>query len=517
MWLNGGSERRGGLCSHSVKLRDFVLVEFARAWQEKQGAARVDPAVVQATRESPAFLEARSDSDRLLLYARVLLRMRLDEDEGQEAAAAIRGSLSAVRLLVPLVGMAAGFAMLSAALPAPDVRPVSVFQFVAEGVLLPGVFLLWTLLLTQALAGSVGRWHWASWVTALVRSRALDTQVGALAGRVLRRSGVAAPLFASLSHSFWLVSLAVFVGLGAWRFTFVDYLFSWSSTLSFTGEQVHSVFCVLVAPIEWFPGIEAPSLEQVRLSEFGSLGLGGGVGGSFVHSTADPIADQSLRKGWFSVLLAVVVVWGMLPRLCALGVARVSVRRSVARCLGDATSRMILSALTPIAPPKGGEPRREEPDAPPHRTVGAEDGSRAGRGLDLLVFATGEPNPELLKHLAIDRLGLSGKVSAIVADDDDDAMDNAIAHLASVAGPEGAVVTFGVEAIPDALKEEFVQRVVASLGADAPVHVLITGTDRFRRSPRGKRTEARVEAWRAMSVRAGVPANRVHSDGEAWG
>lgn len=514
MHATSGSQPRSGLCSSAVTLRDFVLVEFARAWQEDQGAARVDPAVVEATREDPSFESASSDSDRLLLYARTLLHMRLDDGEGQSAAVAIRGSLSALTVLVPLLGAAAGIAMLGAALPPPGVRPVSVFQFVAEGVLLPAAFLVWTLVLTRVLAGSVGQIHWASWLLALLRSRASGTQVGALAGRVLRRSGVVAPLFASFSHIFWLVGLAVFVGLGAWRFTFLDYLFSWSSTLSFTGDQVHRVFAVLAAPMEWLPGVEAPSPEQVRLSEYGSLGLGGETGGGFVHSTTKPLEDRALRKGWFSVLLGIVAVWGILPRLLALGFSRVSVRRGISRCLGDATSRMILSALTPVAAAGGAEPRRDEPDAPSGAAVGPGDGSRAGRGLDLIVFATEEPTPDLLRRLKIDRLGLSGKVASIVSDDDDDAMDAAIAHLASSAGPEGAVLTFGVEAIPDALKKEFVQRVVAAVGAEGPVHVLLTGTERFRRSPRGKRTADRLAAWSAIAVQAGVPGDRVHSDGE---
>ncbi len=497
-----------------MTLRDFVLVELARAWQEEQGAARVDPEAARLTRDAPDYDAASAPEDKLLLYANTLVGLHLDAGEGGSAAAAIRGSLSLLGVIVPVVGGLAGAAMLGAALPSPELRPVSVFQFLAEGVLLPTAFLAWTLVVTRLLAGSVGRLHWAAWLLALLQGKVARSRVGALAGRVLRRSGVTAPLFASFSHVFWIASLAAFLGLGLWRFAFVDYLFSWSSTLSFTGEQVHRLFGWLAAPVAWIPGIEAPTMQQVTLSEFGSLGLSGETGGGFVHSTADPLADQAQRKGWVGVLVAIVLVWGLAPRFVALAVCRWSVRRGIRRCLDDATSRMILAALDPVAPAVGAEPRRDEPPPPalPRATGSVQD--RAGRGLDVLVFATDPPSEATLKSLKLSRLGLSGTVALIAADDDDDAMDSAIDHLGSSRGPEGAIVTFGVEAIPDALKAEFLARVVAALGADAPVHVLLTGGAPFAASPRGARLPDRVAAWTTMAAGAGVPALRVHDDRE---
>ena len=497
-----------------MTLADFVLVEFARAWQEEQGAARVDPQVVVRTRASPSFDPAAADDDHLLLYAKTLVELRLDSGEGQSAASGIRGALSAVAVIVPLLGLLAGSAMLGAALPAPDVRPVSVFQFLAEGVLLPGVFLVWTLLITGLLAGSVGRLHWVAWLLGLVRGRALRTQAGALAGRVLQRSGVTGPLFARYSHIFWLASLLAFVVLGAWRFAFVDYLFSWSSTLSFTGEQVHRLFGWLAAPVSWLPGVEAPSPAQVALSEFGSLGLAGETGGAYVHSSADVIADQALRKGWFSVLLAIVLFWGFVPRVIGLAVAHVGIARGIRRCLADPTSRTILAALQPAAPARGSEPTRDEPTPHAVSVAPASVAARAGRGLDLVAFACAPPATGVLDRLRLNRLGLSGTAHTVEADDDDDAMDAIVAHLGSDSGPEGAVVCFGVESIPDGLKEEFLTRVVGALNGGS-LHVLLTEVARFQRSPRGDRLDARIGAWRAVAERAGIPGDRVHSDQEA--
>lgn len=510
--MGAGSRPAQAVCSAAVTLRDFVLVEFARAWQEEQGAARVDPEVVTLLRD-----EGLPDDDegRLLAYSRRLLAHRLDDDEGQGSIDALRGAISALFVLVPLAGVFAGAAMLGAALPPPDVRPVSVFQFVAEGVLLPGVFLLWTLVLTTLLATSVGRLHWAAWLLALVRGRALRTRVGALAGRVARRSRVTGPLFAHLSHLFWIAALVVFLGLGFWRFAFADYLFSWSSTLSFTGEQVHRLFGVLSAPVEWLPGVDAPTAEQVRLSEYGSLSLAGETGGAYVHQTSDPLSDQGLRKGWFGALLAIVAFWGLLPRLGAAGLSLATVRRRVAQGLETPTSRMILAALAPRQQVRGAEPARAAVAVPLVDGPATSPADRAGRGLDVLVFATDPPAPELLARLRLDRLGLSGHTARIASDDDDDAMDAAIDHLASSGGPEGAVVTLDVASIPDGLKAELIARAVQALGADAPVHVLLTGVARFAASPRGNKLDARLAAWTALAERAGVAADRVHSDRDA--
>ena len=499
-----------------MTLRDYVLVAFARAWQEEQGAARVDPAVVEVVRSDPRFDPEADDEDLLLLYAEHLVELRLDDDDGHGTAAAVRGALGAAGVLVPVIGLLAGGALLGAALPPPELRPVSVFQFIAEGIVLPGVFLLWTTVLTRLLVPWLGRLHWAAWLLALLRGRAGDTRMGRLTGRVLRTSGVAGPLFAGYSHRFWTASLVVFLGLGLWRFVFTDHLFAWSSTLSFTGDEVERLFRFLVAPLDWIPGVDPPSAEQVRLSEYGSLSLAGETGGAYVQASADPLADQALRKAWYLPLLVSVAFWGLLPRLVAWGLAERAIRRGVRDGLDDPTSSLILSALRPgletsASPPaqvpQAPPPREEAPSAP------ADAASRAGRGLDLVVFAAETPSAAVLERLRLARLGVSERVHAIATDDDDPAMDAAVAWLASTEGPEGAIVVYDVADIPDGLKAEFLGRVAGALGDDAPLHVLLVGSDAFRASPRGARIDARIAAWSELASRAGVPPEQVHTDG----
>ncbi len=495
-----------------MRLRDFVHVEFARAWQEEQGAARVDPEAVATTRADPALPPESDGPGRLALYARTLLRLRLDEGEGEHAVTALTGALSAATALVPLLGAFAGAAMLQVSLPPNDVRPVNLLHLLAEGVLLPGAFLLWTLVLSRLLGRSTGSLHWVALALGWIRGRAMGSGVGRLAGRVLRRSGVAAQLFTGYSHSFWIGTLVVFVGLGFWRFAFADYVFAWSSTLPVTADGVHALFTGLTFPVDWLPGVDAPSAEQIRVSEFGSLSSSGGSGGGYVGSTGDLLADQALRKAWWSATLAIVAFWGLLPRLVGIVVARLAVRRGVRKALLDPTSLLILDALAPPAsvPPGGPEQGPRVESEPSSAVPVAPLEQRAGRGLDVVVFAAEPPTAASLERTRLVRLGLSGRTHVIASDDDDDAMEAVIAALAGPDAPEGAVTVFAMGAIPDDLKEEFLSGVVAALGAGAPVHVLLTGVRRFRTSGRGRSLDARLAAWTELAGRTGVPADRVH-------
>ena len=212
-----------------MHLRDFIVVEFARAWQEERGAALVDPEVAEAVRASP---DAGDDDQRLLAYCRALLDARLgDGADGRRAVEGLRTALFAVGILLPILGALAGAATLRASLPPNDVRPVNILQFVGAGILVPTLFLAFTTTIAAVGARATASLHWLVWALSWARSRALGTPAGRLAGRVLRRSGVTAPLFASYSHRFWLGAFAGFLGLALWRFASEDYLFAWSSTL----------------------------------------------------------------------------------------------------------------------------------------------------------------------------------------------------------------------------------------------------------------------------------------------
>ena len=95
-----------------MKLHDFVLVEFARAWQEERGASVVDPAVAEATLADPAWPSLPDDEARLVAYSRRLLEVRVEGEDGVGSVSALRGGLTLARWLLPLIGVLAGGALL---------------------------------------------------------------------------------------------------------------------------------------------------------------------------------------------------------------------------------------------------------------------------------------------------------------------------------------------------------------------------------------------------------------------
>ncbi len=492
-----------------MKLHDLILVEFARAWQEERGASVADPDVIEATVSDPGWSDLEDDDARLLDYCRRLLEARVEGEDGVGAVRALRGGLTLGRWLMPVLGLVAGAALLQASLPPNDVRPVNVFGVLAEGVVLPGFFLLVTLLLGLRAGALVARFHPLSALLALLQGRALRTRVGSLAGRVLRRSGVSGALFSGTSHLFWICTLGAFLAMAVWRFAFDDYLFSWSSTMPVTEEGVEGLFAVLAAPVSWIPGVEAPDAVQVEVSQYASLE------GTWPRSTGDLLRDDELRKGWYLLLLAVVAFWGLLPRVVGLIGARWRLARSLRRILESSSNRSILDALASCSTTSqlGDAGPETLTDALPGRAV--EGGAaRPGLGLDVVVFAASEPEAGLLERLGLARLGLSGAVRRVPDDDDSEAMSAVLAALGGDGAPGGAVVVFDVAATPGRVRERFLRGVVAGLGAGSPVHVLLRGVPRFRRGPRGRRFDEWHQVWLAMAARAGVPAPFVHLDEE---
>ncbi len=505
-----------------MRLRDFAIVEFARAWQEEAGASLVDPDIVDAVADRPAD----DDHERLLHYADALLQARVADDEGLGALTSLRATLSGLHVAAPLLGLLAGASLLAATLPPPDARPVNVFVFVGEGVLLPALFGLGTILLSLGAGRPLTSTHWVAWAVGLLSRGALATRLGRLTGRVLRQSGVAGPLLGSLSHLFWIGALASFTGLAAWRFLFTDYLFAWSSTMPLTAQGVEGFFSTLAAPVGWLPGVHAPGAEQVAVSEWASLL------NTYAWDSGDPNRDEALRKGWYGLLLAAAGFWGLLPRVIAFFASRALLRRRILRALSSPGTRAVLDALsapalTVLADGDGSGPAgsllppgRSSPTsarAPSEAVSGPDDPSTPHprrAGLDLVAFACAPPSDAVLRRLRLERLGLSGDLHRIDEDDDEPAMDAALEALgAAPAGTGGAIASFAVTDSPGRLREAFLRDVVAAVHG-APVHVVLVGVDAYRRSPRGGSLDDRLAAWRALGERVGVPADRIHPDEE---
>ncbi len=478
------------------------MVEFARAWQEERGAALVDPEVARAVREGAL---PDDDDGRLLAYARELLDRRLgDGADGRRAVEGLRAALFGVGILLPALGFLAGAATLRATLPPNDVRPVNILQFVGAGIVVPTLFFVFTTTVAALGARASAASHWVVWLLSVVRSSALQTSAGRLAGRVLRRSGVTAPLLAGYSHRFWQGAFVAFLGLALWRFASEDYLFAWSSTLPDFHVWVERLARFLGAVA---PGLDAPTAEQVAVSEFASLE------GRWMHSSGDPARDDLLRKGWSRLLLVATAVVGFLPRVVGVVAAAFRARSGIRKGLDTPSGRAVLAALEPVLATSrlgdGGARERAPRSGLPEPVDEAHV-----RGLAVVPFATAPPSDALLSDAGLDRLGLSDLVLTVPADDDRDAMAAVTARVGDgAAAPGGVVVVFDFAATPDRVREQFLRDVARALPEERPVHVLLGGLERFRRSPRARRLDDRRESWLAMAERAGVPEARVYVGG----
>lgn len=490
-----------------VRLTDFVVVEFARAWQQEQRASVVDPEIVAEVVADPAYLDAADDDARLLLYCERLLEVRVTDEDGPGTIRALQAALTAAWWIAPLVGLLLGGTLLEASLPPNDVRPVNVFVVLGEGVLIPAAFLLITLVATLSGGRIVQRLHWIRPVLAVLGRKALATRVGRLGGRVLKHSGAAGPTLASLSHLLWLGALGAMVAVAAFRFTFDDYLFCWSSTLPLTGDGVERLFGVLAVPVQWIPGVDAPTAEMVTVSQYASLDA------AWPRGTGDAVQDEALRKGWYALLLAVIVAWGIVPRVLGLVAARLQSARGVRRALARSSIAAVLPALAAHSTVRHAGTSEGPRDALPPSLVTSPGAGRAGEGMDLITFAAAPPAPGLLDRLGWSRLGLSGTVRT-VGDDDDVAEANSVLQSLSepTTAPGGAIVVFELADTPGRVREAFLRDVVQALGPAAPVHVLLTGAGAFRAGPRAGAFDGRLGAWRAMAARAGVPSASVRPD-----
>lgn len=511
--MGAGEEARAAPRDYTlcVRLSDFVVIEFARAWQEERRAAVVDPEVVRATVADPAWGEAADDAARLRRYAETLLTLRVDDGEGVEAVERLRAGLTLARVAAFFVGVLAGLAMLEVTLPPNEASPVNLLVVVGEGIVLPTAAGLVTMALSVGAGRGLARVHWLSWLAGHVRIGALKTSVGGLAERVLRRSRVGGPLLASASHLLWIGCLATLLVSASASFVVQDYVFSWSSTVPIGADGVRGMFTVLAAPVQWLPQVDPPTAEQVTVSQWASLE------GEWTASTGDAALDLRLRKAWYALALAIVAFWGLLPRLLGLLVAGWQVRRGVRTALESSSHRAVLGALA-VEADAGTVTRRGsgdgEPDLLPPPGVAAGS-ARPGQGLDVIAFVTEPPTAETLARLRIDRLGLSGAVRLVGDDDDEAAIAAALEPLADRSrAPGGAVVVFDLGATPGRVREAFLRDVVTALGPDAPVHVLLGGAARFRSGPRGRAFDQRAGAWSVMAERCGVDGARVRTDEE---
>jgi len=103
-----------------------------------------------------------------------------------------------------------------------------------------------------------------------------------------------------------------------------DLAFAWSTTLEVTPEGFHRALCAMAVPFAWAIESAAPTLELVEKTRYWR----GEFTGAAVPATES--VELSLAGAWWTFLLAVTVVYGLLPRVCLFGFVRVMRNRALA-------------------------------------------------------------------------------------------------------------------------------------------------------------------------------------------
>lgn len=252
--------------------------------------------------------------------------------------AAARADIS-VRAIATVIGLILGIAAAAGMLVYDGRNPVNVFHMLG---LFVGV--QWLLLLLTLVAFVPARWtaHLPGFIPVVALQNVVTAlSPGRLQGFASRwftdeqREAWAQTLAAGRTHQQlfgnvhrWLVldtaqSIAVAFNLGAVGATLLtivlqDVAFVWSTTLQMDAATFHRITSVMSTPWGWFWPDAVPSLALVEQSRFFRLQQGGFQ------------ADAAMLGQWWPFVIASMVVWGLVPRVLMLLLARRGRHRAIA-------------------------------------------------------------------------------------------------------------------------------------------------------------------------------------------
>ena len=451
-----------------------------RHYEEARGApvrdAAIEAAAIAAAPDFPRRVEARA----LAFCARTGIDAALARHRGRERLAQ--------RIAVAL-GLLAGVA---AARLMPEGFPARAnVVAMLGGLLLPNLLSLCVWLALQLAAtlrgrGAVGTWFGQAlargidWLGA--RRHACDETARAVqralfefhADTTAGRARVAA-----LSHLFWL-ALACGAMAGCWWLLIVRQVdFYWGSTL-LGAEFLARALEVLAGPVSRL-GFPVPDAADIAASRIDSA-----------------LADAALRTRWAWFVLGSLCAFGLLPRLAALGYCLVLAAwgaRHPAIDLARPGYWRLREILQPASPQTRIVDRDEAPPGP-RRELGLPAGLVPPADAAWLALERPVPAPRGVRDFGaiVDR---AGQIQVLDA-------------LANPAPPWSAVVILAPLAVtPDRGLGQFVSALVAA--ARQPVYLLVTTDTDGTLTPAER--SARLEDWRALAVRAGIPADQVGSRG----
>lgn len=459
----------------TLPINDWLLTETVRLREENAGRSRDDEAANALGRTAPGPLGQR-------------LATRAGALPGAEAIRVdIRRMFRLVRNLSLFVLLLATIAGILAARASIAQRQVDMLLATATLLALPTLMLL----LWIALMLSSGQRTGSGSVTGHVVRRTLGwlgprllagehaVEV-TLAGSRALGTGFGRWLLSALTHAFWTVYLLTALATLTFFFSVAQYDLTWGTTL-LTDDTVVGLVGTLAAPAAWLGLIPPPEPEWILAGRAGD-------------------AQPQARALWAQFLMAMVFVYGLLPRMlllfgCGL-MARLSSRRLVldpalpgylrlSRTLRDPQASPTVHGQTPAATPAR---RRQRPTAP--------SGDAVLIGLELEDDDWPPVIPGISTRAigqASDRAGRTALLAALQA------LDGA---------PPALLVCCSLLRTPDAAAEHFINQ-AADRAATMPVLILL-GAGRL--IERGGRLSSRLADWQALAERVGGDAVQYDTD-----
>ncbi len=283
-------------------------------------------------------------------------------------------------------------------------------------------------------------------------------------------------LVSALSHAFWTVYLVSALAALTFLFAIAPYDLAWGTTL-LSDESVVALVGALAAPPAWLGMIPEPRADWI---------LGGREGA---------LAPEA-RAMWAQFLLAMIFVYGLLPRLLLLVTCCLIAWSRHERLELDTTQPGYLRLSGALRPKESSVTEHgNAPEAkPPRRRAPPAD----ARGKPILIGMELEGNhwPPTIPGINTNPLGCA----------DDRAGRRAIlaALEALPAPPPLLLAACSLLRTPDAAHERFIER-AADRAATIPVLLLL---DADHLTARGDRLASRLADWQALAEQVGGVALR---------
>jgi len=284
---------------------------------------------------------------------------------------------------------------------------------------------------------------------------------------------------------------------------FTDLSFGWSTTLEVEPAALHRTTSLLAAPWGWAWPAAVPGSELVETTRYFRIA-----------AEPEPGVPLSLYGAWWPFVVMSLGVYGWLPRAVFLVVARLRLRRALARAVLETPgSRAVLDRLeSPLvetrSPGRDAEAEAADADAGPEEAAGAALPTRA------VVVSWSEALDDA-PDLGCEPLARFEAGGRRAPEDD----ERAAADAAAAAQRQGVPVVLAVRGFEPPLGEvmDFLGALRAALGDGRDVLVVPRGGEEPQRRAWRRRLASLGDPWLAVAAAPAAPRDDAASVGAAGG